>query len=184
MVCAPVSVVRRCIATGDNNEVYIPTDAGYKEFQYDDDVVYWPPSRTIMVEEPCDTVEETRWDQTLAQYYRVKFGQSMPTIHRDKAPERDLVNYPPHKVNIYPEAVRLLILPDNWFRELYSRTGVTGPYCLTFGVLAFLFSKEWLIYDHEMHFGWHLAIVVWFFVHKFGPITNRYIEGIVDVSTR
>lgn len=184
VVCVPASsVTKRCIATGDNNEVYIPTDAGYKEYNYLDGVIYFPPSRTEIHEGVAETIDECRWDKTLAEYFRVKFGQSMPTIHDDKAPERDLVNFPRVKSPIYPEATRLVIIPDNWFRELYHKTGVTGPYVLTFGLLNFLFSKEWLIYEHEMHLGVHLALFFTFVTYKFGPAISKFLEGAMDVST-
>jgi hypothetical protein len=176
-------VAKRCITTGDNSEVYIPTDAGYKEFNYLDGMIHWPPERTIPDDEVVETVDQCRWDKTLAEYYRVKFGQSMPTIHDDDAPERDVVNFPRPKMATYPEATRLVILPDSWFRELYPKTGVTGPYLLTFGLLNFLFSKEWLIYEHEMHLGVHLAAFFTYITYKFGPGISRYLEGVCDVST-
>lgn len=188
VVCAPAVVFKRGIATGDNNEVYIPSDAVFRELQFDNDLVYYPPSRTIIEEDVADSVDDCRWDQSLAQMFRVKFGQSMPTIHDDDAdkrpPERDVVNFPRPKRLLYPEATRLVIFPDNWFRTLYPKTGVTGPYVLTFGMLTFLFSKEWLIYEHEMHFGVHLAILISAAVYKFGPTVSRALIGIIDVSTR
>ena len=187
VIGAPASVFKRCIATGDNNEEYVATDAAFKEFQIDEDMLYWPPGRMILSDKVVEKVEDCRWDKTLAEQFCVKFGQSMPTIHDDDprtaAPERDLVNYPRPKRVIYPEATRLLIFPDNWFRELYPKTGVTGPYVLVLGLGTFLFSKEWLIYEHEMHFGVHLAILITAMVYKWGPLISRYLEGAIDVST-
>lgn len=180
-LCAPACVSVRKITTGDNSEVYVPSDAGFREFGYDEQI-YWPPGRTIPMEAVVETVEEAKWDQSLAEMFNVKFGQSMPTIHDDEAPERDVVNYPRFgKWQTYPEAVRLLVIPDNWFRTMYPKTGVTGPYVLTFGLLNFLFSKEWLIYEHEMHVGVHIAIILTFVIKKFGPLANRYLEGVADV---
>lgn len=176
-------MAKRLIATGDNSEPYIPTDAGFKEFNYSEIDIFHPPGRCIPVDQVVETVEETRWPTSLAEQFRVKFGMSMPTINDDKAPERDTVNFPRFgKTAMYPEAVRLLFIPDNWFRTMYPITGVTGPYVLTFGLVTFLFSKEWLIYEHEMHTGVHIAILFTILLKKFGPIANRYLEGMSDVS--
>ena len=180
------AIAKRCIATGDNNEVFIPSDAKFKEFQVDPDFIYWPPVYEGMYDETVvNTVEETKWDQPLADALDIHFGKWMPTIHDDdptKNPERDVVNYPRPTSKLYPEGVRLLIFPDFWFRGLYHRTGVTGPYCLTFGVLTFLFSKEWLIYEHEMHSGVHLFILGAVILKKFGKQIGEYLDSVADAE--
>jgi len=170
----------RGIATGDNNQPYVATDAGFKEFNYEADLIYYPPCVPELGSQVVATVEETRWDEPLADMLRVRFGKNMPTVLDDKDPERDVVNFPRYKPVTYPEATRFVIIPDNWFRALYPKTGVTGPYALTLGFVAFLVSKEWLIMDHEMVVGFSLAMICTYVFKKWGTLGSRYLEGMRD----
>lgn len=182
ILAVPNSLVKqtRGKTTGNNDEVYIPNDSGFKEFNYTDDLIDWPPPVPGVTEEAVQTLEEYRWSESLAEQIRVNFGRNMPTILDEKNPDRDLVNFPRPKKDIYPEATRLIIIPDSWFRAMYNKTGVTGPYCLTLGVISFLLSKEWMIIEHEMVVGASLAVIATVILKKWGPMINRYLEGAID----
>jgi len=42
--------------------------------------------------------------------------------------------------------IRIGLVPDEWFKAMYDKTGVTGPYILFWGALATIFSKEYFVY--------------------------------------
>ncbi len=42
--------------------------------------------------------------------------------------------------------MRIGLVPDEWFKALYDKTGVTGPYVLFWGAVATLLSKEYFVY--------------------------------------
>ncbi|OQR69567.1 putative ATP synthase protein [Tropilaelaps mercedesae] len=98
----------------------------------------------------------------------------------DEGPERDLVNFPRLKRPLYPGKVRLGFLPEEWFTALYPKTGVTGPYLFGTGLLTYLYSKEWLLTDHEFFVGLSLASIIIFVVKKIGPEYTRFIDAEMD----
>lgn len=153
-----------------------------KEFNYDPGLFFHPPGDAILEENVVETVEDAKFKEPLTEILRVNFGPNMPTINDDKNPQRDVVNFPREKPATYPEAVRWFIIPDNWFRAFYDKTGVTGPYCLVGGLTCFLLSKEWLIIEHEMLVGFSLATIWWAVNSKYGKDIHRYLEGAIDVS--
>lgn len=153
-----------------------------KEFNYDPLMFNHPPNDTILVENVVETVEECKFKEPIEDQMLVKFGDNMPTINDDKNPQRDLVNFPREPPLIYPEATRWFIIPDNWFRAFYDKTGVTGPYCLVTGLTIFVLSKEWLIIEHEMLTGFSLATIWWGVNYKWGKDIHRWLEGAIDVS--
>lgn len=153
-----------------------------KEFNYDPTLFFYPPADAVLEEKVVETVEDAKFKEPLTEIMRVNFGPNMPTINDDKNPQRDVVNFPREKPPTYPEAVRWFIIPDNWFRAFYDKTGVTGPYCLVTGLTCFLLSKEWLIIEHEMLVGFSLATIWWAVNAKYGKDIHRYLEGAIDVS--
>jgi F-type H+-transporting ATPase subunit b len=175
-----VKQITRGAATGDNSQVYIPSDAGFKEFQYSDEIFFLPPQSPGIKEVVVDTIDETQWNESLEDQMEVKFGKNMPTINDEKNPERDVVNFPRVKRPTYPEGHRLIIFPDSWFRAMYNKTGVTGPYALVGGLTTFLLSKEWLVIEHEMVTGFSLFIIFTYILKKWGELGNRYFEGMID----
>jgi hypothetical protein len=42
------------------------------------------------------------------------------------APERDFVNFPPLRIPEEAGKLRIGLVPDNWFKAMYDKTGVTG----------------------------------------------------------
>jgi len=62
------------------------------------------------------------------------------------APERDFANFPPVRVPEQAGKLRIGLVPDEWFKALYDKTGVTGPYVLFWGAVATVLSKEYFVY--------------------------------------
>jgi len=61
------------------------------------------------------------------------------------APERDFVNFPPLKMPEEAGKLRIGFIPDEWFKAMYHKTGVMGPYITFWGLLATVFSKEYYV---------------------------------------
>lgn len=94
--------------------------------------------------------------------------------------ERDLVNFPRRSRPIYPGAVRLGFIPEEWFTALYNKTGVTGPYMVGVGLSTFLFSKEIYIIEHEFHTGLTLAVLGYIAIKKFGPSVSAALDASIE----
>lgn len=62
------------------------------------------------------------------------------------APERDFVNYPPLRIPEQAGKLRIGLVPDEWFKAMYDKTGVTGPYVLFWGAVATILSKEYFVF--------------------------------------
>lgn len=96
------------------------------------------------------------------------------------APERDFVNFPPLRIPEEAGKLRIGLVPDNWFKAMYDKTGVTGPYILFWGAIATLLSKEYLIYwvdsSHHLIF---LAFVIGVskaYGHKIGAALDKLAD--------
>ncbi|MFX7212938.1 hypothetical protein ABTI51_18400, partial [Acinetobacter baumannii] len=57
--------------------------------------------------------------------------------------------------------VKFGILPASWFTAMYNKTGVSGPYILTVGLVGTLFSKEYLVVDHGMIDMMFFPVIAW-----------------------
>lgn len=60
-------------------------------------------------------------------------NQAVATEHRrfpHDAPERDFVNFPPPRIPEEGGKVRIGLVPDEWFKAMYNKTGVTGIFKL------------------------------------------------------
>ena len=126
------------------------------------------PSIQVEVEEDKDEDDTIEEPISIQELMNVEFAQNMPTILDEERPERDKVNFPREKEVISPPGYRLLILPESWFKALYSRTGVTGPYCFVLTFSGFLMSKEYWILDHSFVAGSYFLAVCAFGIWKFG----------------
>jgi len=93
-----------------------------------------------------------------------------------EGPDRDLVNFPRPKRQMYSDPVRFGFIPDSWFTFFYPRTGYTGPYAFGAGLLTYLLSKEIWVLEHEFWGGVSFFIMIIYAVKKFGPQMNQYME--------
>lgn len=116
-------------------------------------------------DEPGETQEET---VSINELMNVEFAQNMPTILDEDKPERDKVNFPREKEVIKAPGYRMLVLPEIWFKALYPKTGVTGPYCFVLTFSGFLMSKELWILDHSFVAGSYFLALCAFGIWKFG----------------
>ena len=64
--------------------------------------------------------------------------------------DRDTKHFPHMPIPEKCPPVKFGILPESWFTAMYNKTGVSGPYLLTVGLVGTLFSKEYLVIDHGM----------------------------------
>jgi len=62
--------------------------------------------------------------------------------------ERDMKNFPNPSMPDSTPPVRFGWMPASWFDFFYSKTGVTGPYCLLGGMSLWMLSKEYMVVDH------------------------------------
>lgn len=118
--------------------------------------------------------------EVLEKELRVRFGKDMPTIEDDKSPERDLVNFPTYKQALDTPPTRFHLIPESWFRFLHPKTGATGLYTLGFSFTTFLFSKEWLVMEHELLTGFTSATIFAYAVVKFGPKVRQFLRSESD----
>lgn len=95
-------------------------------------------------------------------------------------PERDYVNFPrPVQLENTPP-VRHLWVPESFFKYLYPKTGVTGPYALVGGFTTFLLSKELWVIEHEFWMGLELAFVLGCIMRFAGPQAKAYLNESVE----
>merc|ERR1719471_413553 len=62
--------------------------------------------------------------------------------------DRDMKNYPNPTMPDSTPPTRFGWMPASWFDMFYSKTGVTGPYCLLGGLSLWMLSKEYMVIDH------------------------------------
>merc|ERR1712217_744751 len=79
-------------------------------------------------------------------------------FENEKNPERDHVNFPRRKREELPSPVRHWWIPEEYFSFFAPKTGVTGGYIFALSFGSFLCSKEYIIFEHEMHVGMVFAI--------------------------
>lgn len=117
---------------------------------------------------------------TLARIFRVRFGEQMPTIHDEKSPERDVINYPRLKLPLDAPPTKGHIIPASWFNFFYNKTGVTGPvaFIATFG--TYLLSKEILVMEHELLTGITSTIIFTYGISKYGPKISAFFRTKTD----
>ncbi|XP_065211808.1 ATP synthase F(0) complex subunit B1, mitochondrial-like [Planococcus citri] len=61
--------------------------------------------------------------------------------------ERDLVNFPKPVRLENTSPCRMVFIPEEWFKFLYPKLGVAGPYTLGIGIMETLISKEFDLID-------------------------------------
>jgi len=107
-------------------------------------------------------------------------ASSEPRRYPHDAPERDFVNFPPPSIAEEAGKLRIGLVPDEWFKAMYPKTGVTGPYLLFWGGLTYIFSKEifvcWVDTPEQIVF---LALLV-FVSKKFGKQLGEMTQKFAD----
>jgi F-type H+-transporting ATPase subunit b len=153
-----------------------------EESKYEDGLLYRPPPVPVIEKVNVNSVQELQTTQEpLEDQLRVWFGKDMPTINDDKKPDRDVANFPRfNPATVVPEKYRMAFIPNPWFTFFYNKTGVTGPYMFGASFLTFMFSKEYLVFEHEMLAGVMFIIVGYGVVTKFKDGFNKYMEGAID----
>ena len=116
----------------------------------------------------------------LERQMNIHFGENMPTIHDDKKPGRDAVNYPRHKQQVDTPATRHHFIPESWFQFFYPKTGLTGPYTFIGSFGTFLLSKEWIPIEHEFLTALSTTVIFTYAVIKFGPGLRKWMLEKVD----
>lgn len=94
--------------------------------------------------------------------------------------ERDLVNFPRPKRPIDPAPVRMGFIPDAWFRMLYPKTGVTGPYVLGTGLITFLCSKEIYVIEHEFFNLLIFGLMGFIAIKQLGPKVAASLDAAIE----
>lgn len=79
-----------------------------------------------------------------------------------------------------PKCMRHYVFPEYWFEFLYPRLGVTGPYTLGLGTLAFLMSKEILVYTPELINAFALTVVATGIMKAVGPSLKDTFAGMTE----
>jgi len=87
-----------------------------------------------------------------------------------------LVNFPRPKRAVYSPPVRFGVIPDDWFRFFYRKTGVTGPYVFGAGLLTYVLSKEIWVLEHEFWTGVSFFMIIIYATKKFGPQIAAYLD--------
>lgn len=77
---------------------------------------------------------------------------------------------------MYSPPVRFGLIPDEWFRFFYPKTGVTGPYMFGFGFITYLLSKEIWVLEHEFWTGVSLFMMIIYAHKKFGIQIRDYLQ--------
>jgi F-type H+-transporting ATPase subunit b len=97
------------------------------------------------------------------------------------APERDFVNFPPLRIPEEGGKLRIGLVPDDWFKAMYDKTGVTGPYILFWGAVATVLSKEifvfWVDSSHHFIFLLMTVAVSKLYGHKLGALLDKLADA-------
>ncbi|XP_065202414.1 ATP synthase subunit b, mitochondrial-like [Planococcus citri] len=84
-------------------------------------------------------------------------------------PERDLVNFPKPVRLENTSPCRMVFIPEEWFKFLYPKLGVAGPYTLGIGIMATLISKEFYLID-DAEFKHTVAFFIWIYIFAKSPL--------------
>merc|ERR1712170_44188 len=97
-----------------------------------DDLDYEPNYQPDVTNLPIE-IQIRNWEKANALFY---------------GPERDLKNFPhPVPAETAPPT-RWGFVPESFFNNLYSKTGVSGPYVIGIGGIMYILSKEIIHMDH------------------------------------
>ncbi|XKL67330.1 hypothetical protein PGB90_002821 [Kerria lacca] len=85
------------------------------------------------------------------------------------SPLRDHVNFPKPVRLERPSPTRMAMFPEEWFKFLYPKMGVTGPYTLGIGLILLLVNKEIYLID-DFEFRHTVAFYLWIYVFVKTPL--------------
>merc|ERR1712109_350600 len=100
-------------------------------------------------------------------------------FENEKNPERDHVNFPRRKREELPSPVRHWWIPEEYFSFFAPKTGVTGGYIFALSFGSFLCSKEYIIFEHEMHVGMVFAIAIVGVANIVGPALTKSLDATI-----
>merc|ERR1712112_328379 len=101
-------------------------------------------------------------------------------FENEKNPERDHVNFPRRKREEFPSPVRHWWIPEEYFSFFAPKTGATGGYIFALSFGSFLCSKEYIIFEHEMHVGMVFAIAIVGVANVVGPGLTKSLDATID----
>lgn len=90
-------------------------------------------------------------------------------------PERDLVNFPKIARLENTSPCRMIFIPEEWFKFMYPKLGVCGPYTLGIGLMAMLVSKEIYIVD-DAEFKHTLAFFTWAYIIAKSGLGKKLVD--------
>merc|ERR1712213_105125 len=70
--------------------------------------------------------------------------------------------------------------PEEYFSFFAPKTGVTGGYIFALSFGSFLCSKEYIIFEHEMHVGMVFAIAIVGVANVVGPGLTKSLDATID----
>lgn len=176
----PRSALLDSIPTPFQDEFHLPLNNHPDERLLEFNAGPKPVKLSNVVVADYETTMEKYTPEKVEEELRVSFGKNMPTIDDDKSPQRDLVNFPTQKQNLDTPPTRFHIIPESWFQFFYPKTGLTGPYTFAFTFSTFLFSKEWMVVEHEFGAGVSSTIIFAYAIKNYGPMAMQWYRKKTD----
>jgi F-type H+-transporting ATPase subunit b len=82
----------------------------------------------------------------------------------------------PKKLPEYGGQVRFGIIPEEWFKFIEKKTGVTGPYVFGGGLIMYLLNKEIYVMGPETVHAFVALSVLVYAIKKFGPTVADFAD--------
>jgi F-type H+-transporting ATPase subunit b len=127
------------------------------------------------------TVATTSGSKTAAPAATAATGAvASPRTYPHDAPERDFANFPPLRIPEEGGKVRIGVIPDEWFKAMYEKTGVTGPYVLFWGAVTTLLSKEYFVYWADTAEQIVFLTATIYLAKTYGPAVAKFLDDASD----
>merc|ERR1711976_675318 len=125
-----------------------------------DDLDYEPNYQPDVTNLPIE-IQIRNWEKANALFY---------------GPERDLKNFPhPVPAETAPPT-RWGFVPESFFNNLYSKTGVSGPYVIGIGGIMYILSKEIVHMDHTFTEFAFMTFALYMGATKLGKMAANYLD--------